>query len=83
MKKSSKLNKIVMIDGMFMNSNSSNESNSSDEKYRISTVNLNFPNNNEEQIVTKQQQIIKTSPSQDSLTNHKDVNKDLPLEKTG
>jgi len=72
MNKSSNSTRTTMTDGMFMNSNSSNESNSDDEKCRLLTVDLIFPDKNEEKIVVKQQ-TTKTLPSRNSLINNKDV----------
>jgi len=61
-----------MTDGMFMNSNSSNESNSDDEKYRFPTVDLICSDNNDEQIIVKQQQLItKISHIRNSLNNNR------------
>jgi hypothetical protein len=55
-----------MIDGMFMNSNSSTESSLEEDKYRLSTANLIFLDD-EEQIINK------CSSSRNSLTNNKDL----------
>jgi hypothetical protein len=66
MKKSSKFWSTVMIDGMFMNSNSSTESSLEEDKYRLSTANLIFLDD-EEQIINK------CSSSRNSLTNNKDL----------
>ena len=64
-----------MTDTMFMNSNSSTESNS-DEKCRLPTMNLIF--SDETQFTVKeqqQQQIRKRSSSRNSLINHRDLSK--------
>ena len=78
---------------MFMNSNSSNESNSDNEKCRLSRKDFNCINKNNEQIIVKQQQLTrKVSSIRKSLLNHKrrsfnestnEYNVDSCLEKTG
>jgi len=55
-----------MIDGMFMNSNSSTESSLEEDKYRLSTANSIFLDD-EEQILNK------CSSSRNSLINNKDL----------
>jgi hypothetical protein len=91
MKKSSKLWSKVMIDGMFMNSNSSTESSLDEDKSRLPTNDLIFLNDNhEEQIINKQQYIRKCSSSRNSLINSNQESTSiehwrthLPLEKIG
>ncbi len=63
-----------MIDGMFMNSNSSTESSLEEDKGRLSIDDSIFPNDNhEEQFIHKQQHTRKRSSSRNSLVNNKDL----------
>ncbi len=67
MKTSSKATKMVMSGGLFMNSSSSNESNSDDEKCHLPTVDLILSDNekeDEEQIVVIRRNISKLKRQQ-------------------
>lgn len=67
MKKSSKASKTVMTGGMFMNSSSSNESNSDEEKCHLPTADLIFSDNekqDEEPVVVIRRNISKLKRQQ-------------------
>jgi hypothetical protein len=68
-----------MTDSMFMNSNSSNESYSDNEKCRLQTVDLICSDNKEEQLTNNQIE-YDTSPFWQS---NDDNNENSRLEKTG
>ena len=76
-----------MIDGMFMNSNSSTESSLEEDRGRLLTDDSIFPNDNhEEQIVHKQQHTRKRSSSRNSLarsSRESTWRTHSPLEKIG
>lgn len=71
-----------MTNGMFMNSNSSNGSNSDDEKCRLSTYDLIYSDDNQDESMVKQQ-VLPFQFHESRRRNDYNDDNDLRMDKTG